>query len=208
MVKLKGPCVSDEASGKLAQALIFSTAKKRAYVKQHADPTQPRTGPQRTVRASMKWLSQQWSNVSTADRDTWLEIAHDHQVAPYHAFIKYNQARWATFRTATKVYPAAETSTTPKAPFTSGAIGIKMATINLPTQIPPPLWGYALMRNTAPIGASQWDLVVAMFPYFWPDTNTYYVDQLETGTYYYRTFAFNPDGVNSPRGAQWIAVIA
>jgi len=208
MVKLKGPAISGHASGKLARALIFSHSKKRSYTKTHAAPANPQTGSQRSVRAAMSFLSKQWAPLNTADRDTWLVLAAPDHIAPYHAFVAGNQQRWKTFRTPTKTYPALELSTPPKAPRTTGVGGIKMATLDIIAEVPTPTWGYFTMRDTSDIAVPSWDLVVAMIPYFSPASHTYWVDQLETGTYYYRTIGFNVDGVQSLRGAQWSVVIA
>lgn len=207
-MKLKGPSVSAEASGSLADVLTYSHSNKTGYAKKHAAPSNPRSGAQVSIRAAVKFLSQRWHYLSPAQKLTWAPQAETLHVAHYHAFIRYNMKRWGNFKSPTKEHPAAETSTVPKVPYTDGVSGIKMATINEYVQIPPPLWGYILMRSTANITAPDRDLVVALFPYFWPDTNTFYVDQLKTGTYYYRALAFNHDGISSGQGRQWIAVVA
>lgn len=194
MVKLKGPAVGTTASGKLARALIFSTSKKRAYLKQHATPANPQTPAQTSVRAMMKFLAQQWKLLNTANRDTWNAPALTKQIAAYHAFIAYNQDRWNNWTHPTKAYPAAEAGgyIHPGAAVATGGVG--MISIRIRNRAPAPTWGWCLYRTPTPVPAATHDQLVALVA-IQAGLYTYYVDRpLDPGTYYYRQQSFDDDG--------------
>ena len=198
MVKLKGPSLSTEASGKLANALIFSTSKKRAYLKQHAKPANPRTGPQTSVRAAMKFLSQAWKLLTPPDQATWNELAKREEAAPYHAFIAYNHDRWHNFRAPSKTYPATETGPAPDRPLIGALGGVGMVTCLNRQGLPPDDWGAFYFRSTSSGAAFDHSDCVLWMPFQPVQVNRYIDTPLEPGTYWYVARNFSVDGLMSP----------
>ena len=75
MVKLQAPCLSLEASGSLAGALVFSKWKGRPYCRSLVTPANPRSGGQVGMRAMFKFLSQKWDAIAAGPKATWEDRA-------------------------------------------------------------------------------------------------------------------------------------
>ena len=202
MIRLIGPSVSTEAAGKLANTLIFSKTKKRAYVKSHASPANPRTGAQISVRAMMKWLSQEWKNLTTAEQATWINLAKITEITPYHAYVAANQLRWFHYATPSKRYPATEVKPPPGGVNATAVGGVGMVTYTVPFLASAGDWGILLLRKRGSYPTLTRQYAVALFPRQ-PAGNSVYVDTpLEPGTYYYFNIGFHGDGKKgSARGA-------
>ena len=113
MVKLRGPGLSTHAGGTLADQLIFSNWKGRAYLKTHRKPKQPRSPGQVAMRAMMSFLSAEWAQIIPENQATWDELAKHDNVSPFNAYQGYNLQRWASFEAPSKKYPALEFGTAP-----------------------------------------------------------------------------------------------
>ncbi len=207
MVKLKGPSLSTEASGKLANAIIFSASKKRAYLKSHAKPANPRTGPQTSIRAAMKFLSQAWKLLTPKDQATWNELAHQEMAAPYHAFIAYNHARWAEFLAPSKTYPAPEVGPPIPRPLIVATGGVGMVNLLNRQQYPYNDWGAFYFRSTNPLMISHHNNCVLWMPLQAILINRYVDTPLEPGTYYYQARNFSVDGLTSPDAGPRTAIV-
>lgn len=195
MVKLKGPAVSAEARGKLADVLTFSTNPKTRVVKRHSRPSNPKTGNQIAVRAMMAFLAKEWKNISPADQATWEAPSAPLNVAPYHAYIKYNQARWNNSKTPTQAWPAAEAQPTPGSQYQDAYDGVASIRLRYYAGGGGTPWGWIIYRDTATMPTVRKDLAIALIARI-PPIYTYYRDTpLEPGTYYYRAVAFTQDGV-------------
>lgn len=109
MVRLKGPCMSIDASGTLAGAIVFSNWKGRSLARRHAVPANPRSGGQLSVRAMMQFLSQQWANLTSDQQAGWETRAAVTNISAFNAFIAYNMARWGVGDSPSKLDPATET---------------------------------------------------------------------------------------------------
>lgn len=94
MVKLTGPALGQSASGALAKSVIFSSSKSRSYLKNFKRPKQPRTKPQKAMRAAMSFLSQQWHLISTPYQESWNTIAAAADVSPFNAYMAANLLRF------------------------------------------------------------------------------------------------------------------
>lgn len=200
MVKTRGPLQGHEASGQIADALIFSVNKKRSYVKKHAKPANPRTPAQVSVRSMQTFLGQQWRLISPADQITWVHLADVRKISPYHAYMSYNAKRWANFKHPTQRYPAVETGRYVHPGDFITINGVRMITIRYHRRPPFPSWGVCIYRTSVPVGSYKHDQLVAVirvpaavYTYI-PDT------PLEPGTYYYRTQNFDDDGTT---GSAW-----
>lgn len=113
MVRLKGPALSTDAAGSLADAITFATNNKRRSLRTKGKPKNTKSNNQLAIRAMMAFLSANWAALSTADKATWEPPARAAGHAPYHAYIKHNMKRWRTFRPPAKLYPSPETPPAP-----------------------------------------------------------------------------------------------
>ncbi len=199
-MKLKGPGNSIDASGSLADILTFCKGQKTKYAKKHAAPSNPKTGPQTSVRAMIAFLSKNWKTLSTADVETWRPVADALHVAPYHAFIAENAQRWKTFRFPSKAYPATETIVVPAVIFQTAHDGKAHIRIERASGAGALPWGYLTYRSPVAFGAGTWDQCVNVMlrdpaaTTLWNDT------PLPPGHYYYRTSSFTDTGFVSSAG--------
>lgn len=111
MVKLRGPLLSLDASGTLADAITFSKWKGRNYVRRRVVPKNPKSGAQTGRRAMLSFLSKQWDGLAAGDQATWQDIADDLVVDPFHAYLSENMKAWHNFLAPSKVSPITRTGT-------------------------------------------------------------------------------------------------
>jgi len=195
MARVNGPLMSMDASGALGGTVVFSKWKGRNYVRQLVRPANPKSGGQTSMRAMMKFLSQQWSGLQAADKASWEDLAESLVISPFNAFTKTNLARNKDFLAPSTDYPAAE-ATAPDAIDDFAAVaGVRSITIELSTV---PLldgcWGFLLFRSTTTGFTPAFDNLIAVVEAD-ADTSVYYVDTpLTADTYYYDAKPFNEDG--------------
>lgn len=195
MVKLKGPAASTEASGKLANALIFSSSKSAAYLKKHAKPRNPKTPKQVSIRACMCFLAENWRNLTAPQQQTWADRAKRINLYPYHAFVKTNMLRWHTFHAPGKTDPVTGGKITlgQRATTTTGGVGMVTYCIYAPHT--PKEWGWVIHRSQSPPWIPRLDTAIGLLPKtIDPGWNCYVDTPLAPGTYYYMRQTFLPDG--------------
>lgn len=196
MAIVKGPAMSLDASGSIAGAMVYSKWKGRNYVRQLVTPANPKSGSQTGFRASMKFLSQIWSGISSSKKATWEDRAADMIVSPFNAFTSANQKRWRNFLTPSEEDPAAEISTPAGAATGAAVAGVRMATITLTDHATAPDWGYVLFRSTVTGFTPGISNVIALVPWDSGGATVIVDTPLDPDVYYYRSMGFNDDGVN------------
>jgi len=107
MVKVSGPMMSMAASGTLAHTITFATWKGRPYVRERVIPSNPKSGAQVGRRALFKFLTQEWNDISTADKATWQTLADQLVASPFNGYLSANMKRWHNFMGPHQVYPLA-----------------------------------------------------------------------------------------------------
>jgi len=88
-----GPLFSLTASGQIAKALVYSTWKGRAYVREYVVGANPNTLGQRTRRAFLGFISKMWANLSSTDQDSWATGAAAKNISPFNEFVGQNMDR-------------------------------------------------------------------------------------------------------------------
>lgn len=111
MVKLKGPSLSLDATGSVADSLTFSKWKGRNYLRRKRTPADPKSDLQVALRAMFGFLSSQWQNLSSAETATWEALALNEHMSPFNAYLSYNQARWRRYQAPSRSFPADPTDT-------------------------------------------------------------------------------------------------
>lgn len=94
MAVVVGPLMSVDATGTFAGAAVFSHWKGRNTVRRHAVPANPKSAGQLSVRAMMKFLSQYWASLSSAEQTSWDDRAEAGRFSAFNAFVKFNMLRW------------------------------------------------------------------------------------------------------------------
>lgn len=193
MVKVKAPMMSLAASGSLGGALVFSTWKGTPYVRTLVTPTNPKSAAQTAIRAMMKFLSQDWENLTAPNQATWDETALNDSISPFNAYIRYNLSRWRMYKTPSKELPAAETADA-RTITQSLTGGIRNILISNTPSAATDQWGILIMRSLAAIVTPNWNLVVAAVKSDGTNAVIYTDAPLVAATYHYRSATFNKDG--------------
>jgi hypothetical protein len=193
MVKVKAPMMSLSASGALGGALVFSTWKGTPYVRTLVTPTNPKSAAQTAIRAMMKFLSQDWINLSAPEQATWDEVALNDSISPFNAYIRYNLSRWRMYKTPSQELPAAETADA-RTTTQSLTAGIRNILISNTPSAATDEWGILIMRDAAAITVPNWNLVIAAIKSNGTNAVLYTDAPLVAGTYHYRSATFNDDG--------------
>lgn len=196
MAIVKGPAMSMDASGSLAGAVVFSKWKGRNYVRALVTPANPKSGAQTGFRASMKFLAQIWSSLTSSEKATFEARADDMIVSPFNAFTSMNQKRWRNFLTPSKEDPPAEASSAPSALTMSVTAGVRMATVSMADGGTAPDWGIVLFRSTTSGFTPSVSNCIALVEEDASGTTEYVDTPLEPGTYYYKCQGFNDDGID------------
>lgn len=105
MVKVNGPMMSMSASGTLNKTVTFSIWKGRPYARTHVIPSNPKSDAQTGRRAMMRFLSQNWAALTTAEKATWETLADQLVALPFNAYVSFNMKLWHNFKPPTQETP-------------------------------------------------------------------------------------------------------
>jgi len=194
MVKLAGPCMSLEASGKLGGALVFTRWKGRPCARTLVTPANPKSNGQVSVRSMMKWLSQQWKTIGAPAQGTWDDRAKITNISPFNAYCSYNLFRWRNFLAPTDSFPEAVTDVAPVEGVLAAVASERTITVTQPITTANDGWGILFFRSPTGTFASGYDnlkhvgLIAATADVVLIDT------PLAAGTYYYEIRSVTKDG--------------
>jgi len=94
MATTKGPLGSLDASGKLADVLVFSKWKGRPYARRLVTPTDPKSDAQLANRAVVRFLSGEWGKpLNYPWNANWDAPAQPTQITPFNAYQAFNLLR-------------------------------------------------------------------------------------------------------------------
>lgn len=197
MVKLAAPCLSLGASGSIGGAITFSTWKGRAYARELVKPANPQSAMQVSMRAMMKFLSQNWAGMTAAQKADWATRATAGVYSNFNAYTAYNQARWRNFTSPSKMDPATGTGTGQATSAWAASGGVRMITLSWTVDTANDGWGMIIHRHTAGGQDDDLDTVVAVV--FGEDAgaHTYIDSPLAIGSYWYGFRPFTDDGMMS-----------
>ena len=147
MVKVSAPAMSLDASGSLGGSVVFSKWKGRNYARVLVIPSNPKTAPQISVRAMMRGLSQDWTNLTAGNKATWATRAASMIVSPFNAYVSYNLDRWRHFKAPSKQDPATEAGGAPSAPTTTPTAGVREVQLSIADGATPPDWFWLIFRS-------------------------------------------------------------
>lgn len=93
MATIKGPLMSFDASGSVAETIVFSKWKGRNYVRQHVVPSNPETGLQVGVRGMLRFTSQSFATLGAVIIARWKALSDPKSITPLNSFVALNQER-------------------------------------------------------------------------------------------------------------------
>lgn len=94
MVRLKLPCMSLEAHGRIARCLTFSTNRWGAYAKIIIPARYPDTEAQKKVKHAYGQIGQLWRTLTPEQKETYQPKAVRLRMNPYNVFFK---EKWPDF---------------------------------------------------------------------------------------------------------------
>jgi len=195
MAKITGPLMSLDASGSVAGTIVFSKWKGRNYVRQLVVPANPKSVKQTSVRAMMKFLSQQWASLAATPQGTWSALAAASAHSPFNAFTSANMSRWASFLTPTQSYPAANTGTPGTLGVQSATGGVGQLTIAVSLTAVNDNWGLAIFRDLVTGFTPSFSNLIGVLAKTTTPSENYVDTPLAPDTYFYRLLPFTTEGV-------------
>lgn len=149
MVKLKGPALSIDATGSVADAVTFSKWKGRHYLKKKSFPKDALTAAQTSIRSAMTFLNERWSELTKAEKSSWATKHNEEPLPPYNNFLSINIKRFATYRPPGKELPITAVGTPPTwlldPPPCMG--GVNWFLVSAMYSVVADAWGYALFLS-------------------------------------------------------------
>lgn len=196
MARVTGPLLSLSASGKLADAMVFSRWKGRPYVRQLVIPANPKSGGQTGMRSMFAFLSQNWSGIGATPQATWEELAEAAAVAPFNSFMKLNLLANRNFLSPYQDYPRAGIQTIDAIDEFDATAGERQITIRLTDlDVNQDNWGFLIFKSTTTGFTPAFDNLAAVILSN-GGNDVFFVDTpLVPDTYYYDAKPFTKDGV-------------
>lgn len=185
--------MSIDASGSLAKSIVFSKWRGRNYVRRHAIPSNPRSGPQLAARSIVAYLAPLWATLSPAEKATWDTLAAATNVSAFNAYVAFNARNWRDLMAPTIEYPAAKIQTPPVMGVVSCTVLARQVQVSALITTPNDIAAIAIMRSLVADPAT-----IAETVYISTDTvdPCEYVDgPLDVALYYYNVIGFTADGV-------------
>lgn len=154
MVKTKGPLLAASASGAIGP-LVFTASKSTGQLKTRPRTFGPPTRPQLAYRVWMAWLTRAWTPLTAAEKATWTAVAGEHQLSPYHMFLKHNSDRWSHGLCPSKRFPTTEAPPAASYGYRTATTTRRSCRLNINVGALPQCWFIAWHRKLISAGASR-----------------------------------------------------
>lgn len=207
MALVTAPLLSLDASGKVADAIVFSKWKGRNYVRSLVKPANPRSGGQVSMRAVMRYLSQQWANLSTVEQATWQAYADQLVASPFNAYVSRNLFRWRNFLAPGKNDPVPETGTVASVDGFTATGGVRQVSILVDISIPADNWGCLIFKGATGFASSFSNLIAVTRNETGSQDATFVDSPLVPGTYFYNGRLFTDNGLLGAQIAETSGVV-
>lgn len=201
MATAKAPLFGLDASGTLGGSIVFSKWKGRNYIRRHSVPSNPQTGPQVGVRSMMRFISQDWKNLSGLIQGHWNDLGTQRQVTGLNAMLGFNIPRFSIANGPSKDYPNVPDAS-PSAPSTFTAVaGIKSAIITIANAGVTPIdYGWYIYQDKTTGFTIAPSNVVRVLPI---STLVFRITGLDTGVpYFFRARGFSTGGQHGTASAE------
>ena len=120
MAGVKAPLFGLDASGALGGSIVFSKWKGRNYVRKLSIPSNPKSGLQVGMRASMRFVTQDFTNLTAGQKAAWDTLAAVDNITQLNAQVRDAQRR-TRVNDGVRRGPAESSGTTPDAAATPTA---------------------------------------------------------------------------------------
>lgn len=194
MVKLAGPCMSIDASGTLANTIVFSKWKGRPYARSRVVPSNPKSGGQVGMRSMFAFLAQQWAGLTAGNQATWEDRAEAASVSPFNAFMSFNNLRWRNFLAPTQEHPEVDTTFSGTLGALAAVAGVRSITVTQPVTVAGNGWGMAFFRSPTGTFDTAFDNLKKIVAFDGTNDIVFVDSPLDPGTYYYDARTISDDG--------------
>lgn len=195
MVKLQGPAMSLDASGKLANTLVFSKWKGRPYARTLVRPANPKSGMQVGMRAMFKFLSQEWNGLDAADKAAWDVEAAALNVSAFNAYMREGILRWRRFTGPWQGSDTSADGTEATLAASSAVGGPRNIVIHYEVTTVADGWGIMLFRSPTATFDTAVGNCIACLQADAVQAYTYIDSPLAAGAYWYDVRTFTDDGL-------------
>lgn len=192
MATVQGPLMSMQASGKLANSIVFGNWKGRPTVRGHVVPSNPQSAAQTGVRALMSFIGKNWANLSAGEKASWAALAAIGSYSNFNAFGSHNANRFGQF-TMPRVDPAAAAGTAPVNGTQTLIAGVGEFTVSQAITTANNIWGIVVCASMS-TGFTPGRTNVVAFKYGLAGPIEVVVKNRAAGTWYVRTASFNRGG--------------
>jgi len=196
MARTTAPLFSLDASGTLANAVVFSKWRGRQYVRRHTRPKNPQTPAQLGMRSMLSFLTKEWASALNVSPTPWIIPAANDNVSPINSYVKMNMANWRLNIPPT-VDGVIDTGALTNAITMVLTGGQRNVLVSVTPANDTDTWSIAIFRSTNVIVTVNWNLCVAVIPVDGTNARLWTDAPLPAGTYHYRAQAL---GLNSQRG--------
>ena len=200
--------MSMDASGTIANAATFSKWKGRNYVRARVVPHNPKSVGQVAVRASFKFLAQEWKNIAAGTQALWQPLATALVISTFNAFVRGNQSRWRNFKMPSKDPTAASAHTAGVLNAWTATAGVRQVQLLLSLTTANACWGAAIFRSPSGTFTATWDKCIALIKVADTGNHLFIDTPLAAGHYYYEHILFTDDGLASAESAEVDAIVA
>ena len=207
MVRVQAPAMSLQASGSLAGALVFSSWKGRPYVRELVKPANPKSGGQVGIRAMLRFLSQDWENLTSGDKTTWLDRANAKVVSTFNAFIGLNVYNWRDFLAPGQQDPILRTGTDSVLGTLAAVAGVRSITVTQPITTANDGWGIIFFRSPTGTFTATFDMCKRIGKVSGTNAVVFVDSPLLPGTYYYSIRPFTKLGKLGTESAEVNATV-
>lgn len=206
MVRVYGPAMSLDASGTLANTITFSKWKGRNYVRERVIPSNPKSGGQVGRRAMMKFLSQDWTNRSVADKATWETLGDILVASAFNGFISGNMKGWHNFLAPSQAYPAARSDAAATvADIEAAAWEENRIKLTLQNSTANQNWGMLVFASVSTGFSSSVGTMIMAQPLPGTDALVVFWTPPSVATWYFNTRNFSVEGTLAAEGAEFSA---
>jgi hypothetical protein len=195
MVKVQGPMMSMGASGKLGGAMVFSKWKGRPYVRELVKPANPRSGGQVSMRAMMRFLSQEWNGLGSTEKATWAAPAAAKVVSNFNAYTSSGARLNRSFLAPSQSYPVVNGVAVDAIDTFTATAGVREISIVLnQVAVSDAVWGFLLFWSTTTGFTPAFSNLLRVIPANGITEVTFVHGPLDPDTYYYDAKPFGPEG--------------
>lgn len=207
MAGVRGPLFGFDASGAIANTLVWSKWKGRPYVRQLVIPSNPDTIFQRGVRAVFGFCARNFAALSDPNKALWQDVADTRQITALNAMISDAQNQRATGG-GPRQNPTTAAGAAIAAPTINSDIegeGRWSVTFTLPaTAIGYATHVYRQVADTAPVSS---ELVGVVYTVTSAGQYTFEETNVPAGTWHYKLRVGNTTGVLGTASADGTVVV-